>query len=54
MKKQNISPLAEASTKFNLNPVNFQFDLPMLVSPVSSKPASRGRFKTGHSEVWIS
>lgn len=30
MKKQNISPLAEASTKFNLNPVNFQFDLPML------------------------
>jgi putative transposase len=30
MKKQNISPLAEASTKCNLNPVNFQFDLPML------------------------
>lgn len=30
MKKQNISPLAEASTKFNLNPVNFQFDLPMV------------------------
>ena len=30
MKKQNISPLAEASTKFNLHPVNFQFDLPMV------------------------
>lgn len=30
MKKQNMSPLAEASTKFNLNPVNLQFDLPML------------------------
>jgi len=30
MKKQNTSPLAEASTKFNLNPVNFQFDLPMV------------------------
>jgi putative transposase len=30
MKKQNISPLAEASTKFKVNPVNFQLDLPML------------------------
>src|SRR5437867_13136802 len=30
MKKQTMSPLAEASTKFNLHPVNFQFDLPML------------------------
>ena len=30
MKKPNLSPLAEASTKFNLNRVNFQFDLPML------------------------
>ena len=30
MKKQNNSPLAEASMKFNPNPVNFQFDRPML------------------------
>jgi putative transposase len=30
MKKQNISPLAEASTKFTLNPVPFQLDLPLL------------------------
>ena len=30
MKKQNLSPLAEASTKFNVNPVPFQFDLPLL------------------------
>jgi hypothetical protein len=30
MKRQNISPLAEASTKCDLHPVNFQFDLPML------------------------
>jgi transposase-like protein len=30
MKKQNTSPLAEASTKFNLNPGPFQFDLPLL------------------------
>ncbi len=30
MKQQDISPLAEASAKFNVNPVNFQFDLPML------------------------
>jgi putative transposase len=30
MKKQDINLLAEASTKFNLNPVNLQFDLPML------------------------
>lgn len=30
MNKQNISALAEASTKFNLHPVHFQFDLPML------------------------
>jgi putative transposase len=30
MKKQNMSPLAEASTKCDLNPVNFQLDLPML------------------------
>ena len=30
MKQQNLSRLAEASTKFSLNPVNFQFDLPML------------------------
>jgi putative transposase len=30
MKQRNNSPLAEASTKFNLNPVHFQLDLPML------------------------
>jgi putative transposase len=30
MKPQELSPLAEASTKFKLNPVSFQFDLPML------------------------
>ena len=28
MKKQNISALAEASTKFNLHPTNLQLDLP--------------------------
>jgi len=37
MKKQNITPLAEASTKFNLNPVNFQFDLPMLEMILQTK-----------------
>jgi transposase-like protein len=37
MKKQNISPLAEASTKFNVNPVNFQFDLPMLEMILQTK-----------------
>ena len=30
MKQQDISPLAEASAKFKVNSVNFQFDLPML------------------------
>src|SRR5437016_14301162 len=30
MKQHDISPLAEASAKFNVNPVSFQFDLPML------------------------
>src|SRR5437867_8066674 len=30
MKKQTMRPLAEASTKVSLQPVNFQFDLPML------------------------
>ena len=30
MKQHNLSPLAEASTKFKLHPVHFQFDLPML------------------------
>lgn len=30
MNERKLSPLAEASTKFSLNPVNFQFDLPML------------------------
>jgi len=30
MKEQDISPLAEASAKFKVHPVNFQFDLPML------------------------
>ncbi len=30
MKKQNISPLAEASTKFNLEAVRLQMDLPIL------------------------
>jgi putative transposase len=37
MKKQNNSPLAEASTKFNPNPVNFQFDLPMLEMILQTK-----------------
>jgi len=37
MKKQNMSPLAEASTKFNVNPVNFQFDLPMLEMILQTK-----------------
>ena len=37
MKKQNNSPLAEASTKFNVNPVNFQFDLPMLEMILQTK-----------------
>jgi transposase-like protein len=37
MNKQNSSPLAEASTKFNLNPVNFQFDLPMLEMILQTK-----------------
>ena len=30
MNKQNISALAEASTKFNVHRVNFQLDLPVL------------------------
>lgn len=38
MKKQNNSPLAEASTKCNRNPVNFQFDLPMLEMILQTKP----------------
>ncbi len=37
MKKQDNSPLAEASTKFNLNPVNFQCDLPMLEMILETK-----------------
>ena len=37
MKKQNTSPLAEASTKFDVNPVNFQFDLPMLEMILQTK-----------------
>jgi len=37
MKKQNISPLAQASTKFNINPVNFQLDLPMLEMILETK-----------------
>jgi len=37
MKKQNNSPLAEASTKFDVNPVNFQFDLPMLEMILQTK-----------------
>jgi len=37
MKKQNLSPLAEASTKFNFHPVNFQFDLPMLEMILQTK-----------------
>jgi hypothetical protein len=28
--------------------------LPKVLSPVTSKPASRGRIKTSHSEAWIS
>ena len=37
MKQQNISPLAEASTKFNLSPVSFQFDLPRLEMILQTK-----------------
>ena len=37
MKKQNLSPLAEASTKFNLSPVNFQLDLPVLEMILETK-----------------
>lgn len=37
MKKQNISPLAEASPKCNVNPVNFQFDLPLLEMILQTK-----------------
>jgi transposase-like protein len=37
MKKQNISPLVEASTKFNVNPANFQFDLPILEMILETK-----------------
>lgn len=37
MKKQKLSPLAEASTKFNFNPVNFQFDLPVLEMILETK-----------------
>jgi transposase-like protein len=37
MKKQNNSPLAEASTKIDLRPVNFQFDLPMLEMILQTK-----------------
>jgi putative transposase len=37
MKRQNISPLAEASTKSNLNPVNLQFDLPVLEMILQTK-----------------
>jgi len=35
MKQQNLSPLAEASTQFNLNPVNF--DLPLLEMIIETK-----------------
>ncbi len=37
MSKQDISLLAEAGTKFNVNPVNFQFDLPMLEMILQTK-----------------
>ena len=37
MKKQNISLLAEASTKFNLNPANFQFGLPRVEMILETK-----------------
>jgi transposase-like protein len=37
MKKQNLSPPAEASTKFNVNPVNFQWDLPILEMILETK-----------------
>lgn len=37
MKPQKLSPLAEASTQFNVNPVNFQFDLPLLELLVQTK-----------------
>jgi transposase-like protein len=37
MKKQDMSALAETSTKFNLNAANFQFDLPMLEMILQTK-----------------
>lgn len=37
MKQRNNSLLAEASTKFNVNPVSFQFDLPMLAMILETK-----------------
>ena len=37
MKKQNMSPLGEASTKFNLNPVSLHLDLPVLEMILETK-----------------
>jgi len=37
MKEEDNSPLAEASAKFKVNPVNFQFDLPMLEMMLQTK-----------------
>src|SRR5204862_2090793 len=37
MKEEDNSPLAEASAKFKVNPVNFQLDLPMLEIILQSK-----------------
>src|SRR5947207_14180558 len=37
MKEEDNSPLAEASAKFKVNPVNFQFDLPMLEMTLQTK-----------------
>ncbi len=37
MKQQRLGPLVEASTKFNLPPVNLPFDLPLLELIVQTK-----------------
>ena len=51
MKEQDISPLAEASPKFNVNPVNFQLDLPMLEIILQSKADENIRVRSEHSTI---
>ncbi len=41
MKRQNARALAEASTKSDVNPVNLQFDLPVLVMILQTKAEIR-------------